>query len=95
MMAREDMRQPEGGQVFVTVGTTLFDALIQAVDTPAFKKALLNKGCKKLVIQYGKGKAHPKEVRPLQKSSSYPDVTTWYFSSWSLITFYVWGERCV
>ncbi|GAQ78100.1 beta-1,4-N-acetylglucosaminyltransferase [Klebsormidium nitens] len=53
--------EPQGGHVFVTVGTTLFDALIQAVDTPAFKRILLDKGYSNLVIQYGKGRIHPKE----------------------------------
>lgn len=62
MVARDEVKEPQGGYVFVTVGTTLFDALIQAVDTPAFKRVLLDKGYSKLVIQYGKGRTHPKEV---------------------------------
>lgn len=62
MVDGDSLSEPQGGHVFVTVGTTLFDALIQAVDTPAFKRNLLDKGYRDLVIQYGKGKIHPKEV---------------------------------
>ncbi len=43
------------GMVFVTVGTTKFDALIQAVDTTDVAEALVSKGYKKLVIQKGAG----------------------------------------
>ena len=39
--------------VFVTVGTTRFDALIAAVDTPEFAQALLDKGYTYLIIQAG------------------------------------------
>lgn len=37
--------------VFVTVGTTKFDALIAAVDTEAVGKALLAKGYTELIMQ--------------------------------------------
>lgn len=45
--------------VFVTVGTTLFDALVKAVDTPETKKELLSKGYTHLLIQIGRGSNIP------------------------------------
>jgi beta-1,4-N-acetylglucosaminyltransferase len=39
--------------VFVTVGTTRFDQLIEAIDSPQFASALLEKGYTSLVIQAG------------------------------------------
>lgn len=40
-----------GGTVFVTVGTTKFDALIAAVDDPRVADALVARGYGKLVMQ--------------------------------------------
>ncbi|KAI5079450.1 hypothetical protein GOP47_0004929 [Adiantum capillus-veneris] len=48
-----------GGQVFVTVGTTLFDALIRAVDTQECKAALARQGYSSLVLQIGRGSYLP------------------------------------
>ncbi|VDL16231.1 unnamed protein product [Hymenolepis diminuta] len=45
--------------VFVTVGTTLFDDLIEVVNTKKFHIALFNLGYKKLFIQYGNGSIVP------------------------------------
>lgn len=39
--------------VFVTVGTTEFQALIDAVSTPSVAQALRTLGCQRLTIQYG------------------------------------------
>lgn len=41
------------GSVFVTVGTTKFDALIAAVDSVAVAEALLAKGYTELIMQVG------------------------------------------
>ncbi|XP_051146186.1 uncharacterized protein LOC127261823 [Andrographis paniculata] len=41
--------------VFVTVGTTCFDSLVRAVDTPEVKDALFKNGYTHLVIQMGRG----------------------------------------
>jgi beta-1,4-N-acetylglucosaminyltransferase len=41
--------------IFVTVGTTLFDALIQAVTTAQALDWMVSNGYTHLVIQYGKG----------------------------------------
>lgn len=41
--------------VFVTVGTTLFDALVRAVDTKEVKQELFRKGYTHLLIQMGRG----------------------------------------
>ncbi|GAB4855521.1 hypothetical protein Ancab_024140 [Ancistrocladus abbreviatus] len=41
--------------VFGTVGTTLFEALVRAVDTPEVKKELYAKGYTHILIQIGRG----------------------------------------
>ena len=46
----------KGKTVFVTVGTTLFEALIDAVTNASVLEKLQTLGFTKLVIQYGKGK---------------------------------------
>ncbi|KAH6798380.1 glycosyltransferase family protein 28, partial [Perilla frutescens var. frutescens] len=45
--------------VFVTVGTTSFDALVRAVDTMEVREALFRKGYTDLVIQMGRGSYVP------------------------------------
>ncbi|XP_074277045.1 uncharacterized protein LOC141600699 [Silene latifolia] len=45
--------------VFVTVGTTLFDALVRAVDTEEVKRELYAKGYTHLLIQIGRGSYKP------------------------------------
>ncbi|KAK9691869.1 hypothetical protein RND81_09G225500 [Saponaria officinalis] len=45
--------------VFVTVGTTLFDALVRSVDTPEVKQELYAKGYTHLLIQIGRGSYIP------------------------------------
>lgn len=47
--------------VFVTVGTTCFDALVKAVDTQEFKKELSARGYTHLLIQMGRGSYFPKK----------------------------------
>lgn len=47
----------KGKQLFVTVGTTQFDALIDVVSEENFVQQLENDGYKKIVIQHGRGKA--------------------------------------
>ncbi|KAJ1284724.1 hypothetical protein BS78_03G227200 [Paspalum vaginatum] len=56
------MANKERRTVFVTVGTTCFDALVMAVDSPEVKKALLQKGYTDLVIQMGRGTYVPSKV---------------------------------
>jgi len=48
--------------VFVTVGTTLFDALVRAVDTQEVKEELYAKGYTHLLIQIGRGSYIPSRV---------------------------------
>lgn len=48
--------------VFVTVGTTLFDALVRAVDTKEVKQQLLRRGYTHLIIQMGRGSYTPTKV---------------------------------
>ena len=42
-----------GGTVFVTVGSTRFDALIRTIDTPEFAAAIKEQGYATLIIQAG------------------------------------------
>ena len=53
------------GTVFVTVGTTKFDALIQAVDTIEVADALVKQGYTALVIQKGAGRYQVQTLVPL------------------------------
>lgn len=48
--------------VFVTVGTTCFDALVKAVDTQEFKSELSARGYTQLLIQMGRGSYIPTKV---------------------------------
>ena len=57
-----DSVKQEKKVVFVTVGTTLFDALVRAVDTNGVKQELLRKGYTHLVIQMGRGSYNPTKV---------------------------------
>lgn len=45
--------------LFVTVGTTLFDALIGAMTNPSVLTKLADLGFTKMILQYGKGTAPP------------------------------------
>jgi beta-1,4-N-acetylglucosaminyltransferase len=53
-------------RVFLTVGTTSFDSLIQAVDTDAFLRAIADCGCEELVLQIGRGAYVPNFLNPEQ-----------------------------
>ncbi|XP_062186316.1 uncharacterized protein LOC133889851 [Phragmites australis] len=57
-----EMGGRERCMVFVTVGTTCFDALVKAVDSEEVKEALLQKGYTHLLIQMGKGTYIPSKV---------------------------------
>lgn len=48
--------------VFVTVGTTSFDALVRAVDTREVKDELLKRGYTHIIIQMGRGSYTPTKV---------------------------------
>ncbi|KAJ6974392.1 hypothetical protein NC653_030484 [Populus alba x Populus x berolinensis] len=54
-----DSVKQEKKVVFVTVGTTLFDALVRTMDTKEVKQELLRKGYTDLVIQMGRGSYTP------------------------------------
>jgi beta-1,4-N-acetylglucosaminyltransferase len=47
------------GRVFVTVGTTLFDALVKEVDSQECKQVLASHGYSSLLIQLGRGSFLP------------------------------------
>uniref|UniRef100_A0A0R0JXX5 Glycosyl transferase family 28 C-terminal domain-containing protein n=1 Tax=Glycine max TaxID=3847 RepID=A0A0R0JXX5_SOYBN len=55
-MGNDDMTERV---VFVTVGTTCFDALVRAIDSDNVKKALFAKGYTHLLIQMGRGSYLP------------------------------------
>ena len=60
------------GCVFVTVGTTRFEELVEVVDSDAVKAALVSRGYSELVVQYGKGEYQPcLTPYPGLKQSSY------------------------
>lgn len=64
-MATEPTSEPgatEPGLVFVTVGTTSFDALVSVVDSSPCHHALRCVGFTKLIVQKGRGKHKPDEV---------------------------------
>uniref|UniRef100_A0A0D9W3B7 Glycosyl transferase family 28 C-terminal domain-containing protein n=1 Tax=Leersia perrieri TaxID=77586 RepID=A0A0D9W3B7_9ORYZ len=56
------MGDGERRMVFVTVGTTCFDALAKAVDSELVNEALLQKGYTHLLIQMGRGTYVPSKV---------------------------------
>ncbi|XP_065585875.1 putative bifunctional UDP-N-acetylglucosamine transferase and deubiquitinase ALG13 [Cyrtonyx montezumae] len=45
--------------VFVTVGTTSFDELIATISSPAAEQVLRSRGCRRLVLQIGRGSLQP------------------------------------
>jgi UDP-N-acetylglucosamine transferase subunit ALG13 len=52
------------GHVFVTVGTTEFDALVTVATSESFGCAAIQHGFTRLVVQYGRGKRpSPPQVR--------------------------------
>ncbi|XP_067903418.1 UDP-N-acetylglucosamine transferase subunit ALG13 [Heterodontus francisci] len=48
--------------VFVTVGTTSFDELIQEVSSERITRILQELGCRKLLLQIGRGSVEPKPL---------------------------------
>ncbi|KAF6251648.1 glycosyl transferase [Scenedesmus sp. NREL 46B-D3] len=56
--------------VFVTVGTTKFEDLIKAVDTPEFAASLAAKGYTQLIIQKGTGEYVPCKLVPAGSTSA-------------------------
>lgn len=46
-------------RIFVTVGTTEFNSLIEAIDCEEFLNLIVRKGCRHLVIQIGRGEVEP------------------------------------
>lgn len=53
--------------IFVTVGTTQFDALIAEFCTPKVYEVLKSVGCKNLTIQHGRGKLDNEKFTELMK----------------------------
>jgi len=61
-MGNDEVSDKEKRVVFVTVGTTCFDALVRAVDSNIIKQALFAKGYTHLLIQMGRGSYIPSKV---------------------------------
>ena len=61
MAETEDGSKPKK-LVFVTVGTTCFDALVRAMDTQPVKQELFRRGYTHLLIQMGRGSDFPTRV---------------------------------
>jgi beta-1,4-N-acetylglucosaminyltransferase len=74
--------------VFVTVGTTSFDALVRAVDTQDVKDELLKRGYTHLIIQMGRGSYLPTKVISGSDHSIWPFPVLW-FIAWFLMKFVV------
>ena len=56
-------RPADDRNVFVTVGTTSFDALVEALDNPAVVNILRARGYNSLTMQIGRGTYRPRRVR--------------------------------
>jgi len=54
-------RENDGGQVLVTVGTTLFDSLVKVASSQPCRQLLADLGYSSLVIQLGRGTFKPEE----------------------------------
>ena len=71
---RSKMKQPR--TIFVTVGTTLFDELIENILNEKFLSAACSHGYSKLIVQYGKGSTRmPKEDEGRQRKGETDDGT--------------------
>ena len=69
--SRDTVRQKRKKRnVFVTVGTTSFDALVEAMDSEELIQALIEKGYDSLTIQRGRGAYVPKHVVSATSTSS-------------------------
>ncbi|VAH87167.1 unnamed protein product [Triticum turgidum subsp. durum] len=64
------MGDRERRMVFVTVGTTCFDALVKVVDSEEVKQALLQKGYTDLRIQMGRGTYTPSKICSVRASGN-------------------------
>lgn len=53
--------------VFVTVGTTSFDALIHTCMQTSFLKLLVTKGYEKIILQIGRGEYVPESSSPVEE----------------------------
>lgn len=61
-MGDTEVRMKSKKTVFVTVGTTSFDALVNAVDTREVKEELWRRGYTEILIQMGRGSYIPSKV---------------------------------
>lgn len=57
---RTSKLQTANMRVFVTVGTTKFDALVRALDSDACLQVLADRGCTHLLLQIGHGEYEPR-----------------------------------
>ena len=60
--AAREQKTDKNRRVFVTVGTTSFDALIETMDSPAVSASLKSKGYDGLTMQIGRGVYKPNRI---------------------------------
>ncbi|GLI61930.1 hypothetical protein VaNZ11_004456 [Volvox africanus] len=81
---------PANRSVFVTVGTTKFEALVERVDSLDLLRALRDKGYKKIIIQKGNGKYCPGVIVPKgQTKATTEGVEIEYFEYSSSLASYI------
>lgn len=85
---------------FVTVGTTKFAALVDAVDDPAFERALLARGYTRLAVQAGAGAAArpPRRLLPNGATSGVTKgglTVDWFDYAPSLVDFFATAALAV
>lgn len=66
--------------VFVSVGTTRFDALVDVVFSPAFAEAVKARGWRRVLVQLGRGAAPPPVAAAATSASSAQPPDTWSFT---------------
>ncbi|KAG2497223.1 hypothetical protein HYH03_004812 [Edaphochlamys debaryana] len=83
-------------QVFVTVGTTKFEALVERVDSLELLRLLKEKGYTKLVIQKGNGTYSPSNILPKgQTTGTTEGVQVEYFDYSPSLAAYITSSALV
>ena len=57
--------------VFITVGTTEFDEMLEALDTPQFFEFLVQVRCLSVTFQIGRGEYIPNRLQEIAASRQY------------------------
>lgn len=73
----QKMKKKKKKSVFVTVGTTSFDALVEAMDSEELIQTLIERGYDSLTIQRGRGTYVPKHIVTSTSSERSSAPTPW------------------